>query len=299
MGALPVDTLAIVASLCTAVLFGAEAICSKRGIEAGGTPLLASLVVAIVSIVLYWAVVFATIEPSSILTRSSFGIAIFLLSGTIGSGLGLIVIYEGIDRVGASITSAITQGRPLFAAVFGFIVLSESLRATTVTGIVVLVLGLVLISVSKGGDVRGWRRIELTFPLAAAIAFAVGNVVRRYGLTRTDVPLLEGVGINAVGGLVVLVAYVALTRGRGVFAATRRSYGWFLLTGLAAAGGLFAMFFALERERVAIVDSIVATSPLITLLLAGVFLRNLERITLRVVLGAVLVVFGAILIVGM
>ncbi len=52
----------------------------------------------------------------------------------------------------------------------------------------------------------------------------------------------------------------------------------------------------LEGGRIAIVDPLVATAPLFTLLFAAVLLRDLERVMEGVVAGAVLVVVGAVLI---
>ena len=166
-----------------------------------------------------------------LVARSPAGIAVFLAAGAIASGLGVLLAYAGTARVGASVGTAVVNSRPLFVALLGFVLLGESLSPVTIAGIAVLVGGLVFIALSRGGDLRGWRPIELAFPVAAAGAFALGNVARRYGLTRTDVPLFEGIAINALGGLLVLLAYVAATRGRAVLRAPRVAYGWFVVMG--------------------------------------------------------------------
>lgn len=299
MVAASIEAGAILAALGAAVFFSMEQIWAKRGIEAGGSPLLASLLVAVVSMVVFGGYAVLRADLAALVGRSTWGLGVFLFAGAVSSGIGILAIYEGVDRVGASVNTAVTNSRPLFVAVLGFFLLSEPLGLTTIVGIVILVGGLVLIALSRGGDVRGWHPVELVFPVAAATAFAMGNVARRYGLTRTDVPLIEGIAVNAVGGLLVLGVYVLATRQEEIVLAPRSAYGWFLVTGASTAAALLSLFTALELERAAIVDSIVATAPLLTLVLTVLVLRDFERVTRRVVAGAALVVIGAVLIVGL
>lgn len=294
-----IDASAIVAALAAAVFFAMEQIWGKRGIEAGGSPLLASLTVAVISMVVFGVVAAFTAGSTALAGRSATGVGVFLFAGAVSSGVGVLAIYEGVDRIGASVNTAVVNSRPLFVALLGFVLLSESLEVTTIVGILVLVVGLVTIALSKGGDLRGWRPVELVFPLTAALAFALGNVARRYGLTRTGVPLVDGIAINALGGLVVLSGYVVVTRRADIVLAPRRAYGWFVVTGASTAIALLAVFLALERERAAVVDSIVATAPLFSLVLTVLVLREFERVTVRVAGGATLVVVGAVFIVGL
>ncbi len=289
---------AVALAILAAIGFATEAILAKRGIAAGGSPILASLVVAAIAIVAYWSVVVIHVDIPTFLGRSTWGYAVFLAAGSIGSGLGVLLLYQGVDRVGASVNTAVVNSRPLFAALLGFVFLGETLAPATLVGIVVLVGGIVVIALSRGGDIRGWGPADLTFPLAAACAFGIGNVIRRYGLTATDLTVFEGIAINAVGGFAVLLAYVLFVRGVSILRAPPRAYGWFLCTGSMTALALLSLFAALERERVAIVDSITAAAPLFTLLFTAIFLRELEVVTRRVVVGAGLVVFGGVLIVG-
>lgn len=299
IGSSGVAVVAIGFALLAAVGFAMEAILAKRGIAAGGSPILASLIVAAVSIVVYWVVIAAIGSPIRAMLADPFGIGVFLVSGVVGSGLGILLHYNGVDRVGASVNTAVVNSRPLFVAVAGFAFLGELLHPTTIVGIVVLVGGLVVITLSRGGDIGGWHPIELLFPVSAAIAFGTGNVLRRYGLTSTELTLFEGIAINAVGGFVVLGAYILVVRGTSVLSAPRRAYLWFVATGGLTSLALLALFAALERERVAIVDSIAAATPLFAVLFTVLFLRELEIVNLRVVVGATLVVSGGIMIVGL
>lgn len=298
MAASPITPAALGAAFVAAAFLGAEGVLAKRGIEAGGSPIVVSLTVATVSTIVFGIGAIAFSEMTVLAGQPLSDVGVFFLAGTIGSGLGVLMIYRGVDRVGASVNTAVVNSRPVIVAILGYVVLSESLELVTIAGIVVLILGLVLVSLSRGGDVRGWRPIDLLVPLFTALLFSVGNVLRRYGLTQTDIPLLEGIAVNAVGGLTVLGVYVLLLHREAVFAATARSYAWSVATGCCTATALLAMFFAFERARVAIVDSIIATAPLMALLLTVLFLRDFERVTRGITAGAALVVVGSVLIVS-
>lgn len=289
---------AVLASIGAAIFFGLEGVVGKRGIESGGSPLIVSFTVATISIIVFWGITLQTTDLTILISQSVVGIGVFLFAGILSSGLGVLAVYQGVDKVGASVNTAVLNSRPLFVAFLGFLILSETLALPTVGGIVVLAIGLVVIALSKGGDAQGWNPRDLLVPLGGATAFALGNIARRYGLTQTNFPLFQAIAINATGGFVVLGAYVFLFYRKEILTTPVRSYLWFSATGLCTAGGLLTMFYALERERVAIVDSIIASAPLFSLLFTAILLRDFERITHRVIIGAVLVVVGGILIVN-
>jgi DME family drug/metabolite transporter len=161
----------------------------------------------------------------------------------------------------------------------------------------VLVAGLVTLTYSEGGDRSGWRPRDLLYPLAAAALFAVGNVARRFGLLEFEATsVLAAVALNELGALVALAAYAVAADRRDVLAAPRRTYAYFAGSGTITAVALLALFAALARGRVAVVDPLAATAPLFTVLFAAVLLRDLERVSKGVVAGAALVVVGAVLI---
>ena len=66
------------------------------------------------------------------------------------------------------------------------------------------------------------------------------------------------------------------------------------LSGLAAATGVIALYFALQRSDVTVVSPIVSTNPIFTLILAQVFISRMEDITRWLFLGVVITVAGVI-----
>ncbi len=69
------------------------------------------------------------------------------------------------------------------------------------------------------------------------------------------------------------------------------------LAGICSSFGIFLMYTALARAPVMLASPIVATYPRIAMTLTPIFLQRLERVTLRMVLGAILLVVGIIFVV--
>jgi uncharacterized membrane protein len=75
-----------------------------------------------------------------------------------------------------------------------------------------------------------------------------------------------------------------------------RSLVYFAAAGLAENVGVFMNVVALGMGRVSVVTPLYGTAPIFVLALAPFFLRGVERLTARVVVGTLLIVFGVYLI---
>lgn len=284
-------------ALVPAVLWGFSPILSKRGMAAGGSAVQAALVVVAVDTVVFWSALAVVSRGSFFSGVDAWSVAVFVVGGLIGTALGRIAVFAGVHRVGASVNSAAISVRPLFATVIAFAWLGEAVGPRTALGVVVLVAGLVVLTASRGGDLSGWTNRDLLLPIAAALAFAVGNVIRRFGLTTTDLTVLQAVTLNEAGALVGLTAFAVATGRRDVvLGAPRATYRYFVGSGLITAVALLSLFEAFDRGPVAVVDSLAGTAPLFTAVFAALLLGDLERVTKGVVAGATLIVVGAALI---
>ncbi|MFC7166247.1 DMT family transporter [Halospeciosus flavus] len=290
--------------LLAAVLWGAAPVLTKLGLNRGAGPRQAVLTVLAADTVAVWVALLAVYGPSAVdqlATLDARFLALFAVTGALGTGLGRLVGLVGIDRLGASIYAAALSVRPLFATVLGVALLGEAIEALTVGGVVVLVVGLVVLERSRehgGGETGGWNTRDLAFPLLAAAAYAVSRVLRRVGMQAEEVAALEAVATNELAGLLVLGTLLVGWYGRDVLDVPRASVPYFVANGVCIAAGMVAVFTALAAPggRVVVVDPLVATVPLFTAGFAAVSLDT-ERVTARVVVGAVLVVVGAVLVV--
>ena len=74
---------------------------------------------------------------------------------------------------------------------------------------------------------------------------------------------------------------------------------WVVLAGISGAWGVTFWFIALNNGPIVIVAPISATFPLVSLTLTYVFLKKIERLTFRTVIGSVFVVLGVVIIASM
>lgn len=281
-----------------AVMWAISSVLSKRGMAAGGSTLQASLTVIAINTILYGVALLLSQGSHVFEGLSATALLTFLASGTLGTAFGRLSVFAGVERVGASVNSAVISTRPLFAAVLAAGFLNEQLTASIAVGVAVLVLGLAVLALSRGGDINEWEAHELLFPLAAAGCFAVGNVLRRFGLLSSSTTVLEGVTINAMAALTVLGCYTFARSQTNVLRASLESHAYFASAGVVTAVSILSLFTALSlpEGRVAIVDALAATSPLFTVAFSSVFLRDLERVSRGIVLGSLLVVLGVVFI---
>jgi uncharacterized membrane protein len=178
----------------------------------------------------------------------------------------------------------------LMALVF----LQETVTSLNAVGILLIVTGVVVLSLTKGGDVRGWRLRDLAFPISAAVAYSAGNVVRRYGFIVTPASTLEAIALNETAATLTLGTYLLVTRRDRLSAGNRSPLPFFVLAGVFSASGLFALFHALSLGEVTVVDPISGMATLFATLFSYFLLRDVELVTRGVVVGAMLVVVGGV-----
>ncbi len=131
--------------------------------------------------------------------------------------------------------------------------------------------------------------------LLSALSYGVGTLVSRKLVSGETSPVVA----SAFALLFGTVFVAGLFRGHAladIKSAPRRAWVMVSLAGLGSAWGVNLLFLALHHGSVSIAAPVASVGPLISILLASVFLKQIERITRRVVLGGVLVVLGVALI---
>lgn len=223
------------------------------------------------------------------------GVLYFIGAGIMGSFLARILLYVGIHRVGSSIAAALNQTRPLFAAAAAIVILSETMTTSIALATSLMIIGTATISLEQsGGQIeRKWSRKNLVFPLMSGVCFGTAHVFRKMGLNVTPEPIL-GVMVQNAAGLILIVSSCLVQRQRQWVGLTRgKTWFTFGLAGLSGFTAQLCLFSALDVGHVVIVTPLVSLEPFFVLLLAGLFLKKVERVTWKIVFGAVLIVGGA------
>jgi drug/metabolite transporter (DMT)-like permease len=226
-----------------------------------------------------------------LLDTSGFNLSaagLFALVGMFFPAAVTLLTYTGNQRMGPTITSAVSCTTPMFALSGAILFLGEALTTGNVLGTAVIVLGMLALTWSDSARARDWPLWAIALPVAAAAIRALAQVLTKAGLTLWSNPYAAGLIGYTVSAAVILLAARA---GGAPKVTDRRAVPWFVATGFFNGGSLFLMYIALVRGQVSMVSPIVATYPLFTLALSMLLLRH-ERVTPRVALGALLTVAG-------
>jgi uncharacterized membrane protein len=220
----------------------------------------------------------------------------FLVAGLVAPGLARLALYVGVHRVGVSRAAALGSLTPLFAVTLAVVALGERPGAGLLGGAVAIVAGGVLLSY-RGVEDRAWRRRDLVFPIVGALGFAFRDNVSRWGLGGfPDALLAASAATLASLGVMWVVAFA--TRGTGLIRVGGAGLRLLALSGLAEGVAYVLMWRALMLGPVSVVSPLVNSHAIFTVVLAWLFLRDLERVTWQVAVAAVLVVAGVALVVG-
>jgi DME family drug/metabolite transporter len=216
----------------------------------------------------------------------------FLLAGLISPGAAQILVTLAIREAGASRSSVVLGAAPLISVTIALIFLGEPVSVALIVGAVLIVAGGLELAWERGRP-EHVRRIGLLFAFVATILFSARDNLLRW-LSR-DTPVPPGVAAAAalVGGAILLaVLLVPRLRRRPTLHQALPFLGVGVLFGLS----YVSLFEAYYRGRVTVVSPLVATESLWGVFLSIVFIRHVELVGRRLMLGALLVVTGGVLI---
>jgi drug/metabolite transporter, DME family len=238
-----------------------------------------------------WLYVALFVDRVSLWTPANL---IFVLVGIFVPGVARFFIFKGMDRLGASITSCLTNSTPLFATLIAVLFLHERPTPTNLIGTFLIVLG--IISLSWKGASKTWQTRDLVFPLTAALLFAARDNMVRVGLLQIDSPIV-GAAIAATTSFVTMaIIYLAFEDKKPLGDSSRP--GIMLFTGAGFMNFLSYVFAytALSMERVSLISPLINGSSLFILPLSALFLKEVEKITARIIGAILLVLWGVVLI---
>ena len=220
------------------------------------------------------------------------GIAYFAAAGLIGTVAGRLLRFFAIEKVGASVTSALNNLFPFISSGLAILLLGEEVTTAIVVGTLVIVAGTVLLSLT--GHEMGFRAAHLALPILSAACFGVVAILRKLGL-GTMSPV-GGFAVNVTTALIAFTFFLFVAGKLGTILGSPRSTVYFIWAGLAENLGVFLILVALSMGTVSVVAPLTGTAPIFVLAMSPFFLRGLERPTWRVVVGTLLIVFGVYLI---
>ena len=277
-----------VVALAAAILSAIATILIRQGLQ-GGSPYAGFWINLVVGTAGLWVAVFLT---GGLGHPTTTGILLFAFAGIVGTIGGRLLRFISIEQVGASISAALINLYPMISSVLAIIILGEEVTLPIVAGTVVIVAGTILLSIGgRHGGIKPWH---LALPIVSAFCFSVVAILRKLGLGH--IGAVAGSAINVSTALVGFTALVVSAGHGRAITARGRSLGYFIAAGIAENAAVFLNVVALGLGTVSVVAPLYGSSPIFVLLLSLLFLRGIERLSARIVIGTVLIVLGVYLI---
>lgn len=229
------------------------------------------------------------------------GAGLFALSGIIGTYMGRRMLFDAVRILGPARASVFHSTAPIFALVGAWLIAQERLGLYELGIMVLVMVGLLFTQPrstysSKHPDAKALRS-GMFAGLVAVAGFGMGNVVRGIGVRGWDEPVLGAVVASATA----LVCQVASTRGWSAIgaqlrAADRNAYLLYIACGVSTSLGAIFLASAMKYLEIALAVLVVHSTPLVIFPVSVFILRNREDLTVRTVMGAVLVLSGILLL---
>ena len=279
-------------ALANAFLFALHNMLTKKALRYSN-PATAVISSLLINIIFLWSVSILFVPLAPLTTPA---ILIFVVVGFFQPGLTRLLSYKGIDALGVAITDPIRATTPLFSAAMAIIFLGEKITPAIVVATLMIIAGITLLSWRSGSMKLAGSAVFLWYPIAASALAGATQVVRKFGMAAVPHPFLAA-AVTATSSFVVSILTLwYVEKSKETWKMNRQCFWWFLAAGMTISLGMTCIYYALDLGKVSVVIPISSTGPFFSLILAAIFLRDVEKVTLRIVISAAMIVGGVVLL---
>lgn len=222
-------------------------------------------------------------------------------AGILHFSVGRTFNFYAIRLIGASRAVTLSGTSPLLTMVFAIALFGERVTPGIVAGSFLIVIGagfMARTSANPGGVAgladRALVRRGVLLGLAAALCWAFTPLLVKGAMRQANLPVLGSL-VSYTAAAIVLGSSLASAGARdNLRHSSPLAIRWFVAAGLASSVAQLLRYWALAVMPVTIVEPLNRTTPLFTLGLGFLVNRKVESFDRYTVLGAVLVVAGAV-----
>lgn len=259
------------------------------------TPFGMTLSKGVVSLLLLGAVLFATGYGD--LPGGALGL--LLLSGILGIAFGDTLFFAALQDLGPIGLIVFFMAGQILTALMAILFLGEMPGPGEWTGIAVVLAGIAMVlmtQISRDESQRPTRLRGIMLGFFSMLAMSLSLIIAKPALA--SVSTMTATFIRMAAGTLGMLLFGLLT-GRvrewlNPFSDTKMIAGFVLSVCVVTFGGFWLSLVAIKHVEIAIANALGAAEPLFVIPLAVVFLK--ERVTLMEIAGAVLTVFGVVLL---
>lgn len=293
-------------ALVAAVAFGVTQTLNRKSNQLIGPYRTAFGLLVMVEVVLLASSII-TGEIDHLARAPGWALVSFAIATLFHFGAGWTLLALSQQRVGVARTGALASAAPLVGAIAAALLLDEPLTLLTVVGMVVVIAGVALLSLSATArtEAGGWGHLlgggpgDLPLPwhaLTVAVLWGISPILIRKGLEGLPYPILGltfGIGVTVV----LYGVGVTLTKGWGK-RVPARALMWMSLGGVTGALAISAQWISFSLTTIAIALSLQQMAVLVVIALVPFMFREpFERISTMLLVGTAAMLAGTTLVV--
>jgi drug/metabolite transporter (DMT)-like permease len=284
------NPLAVLLALFSTFAFGAGFVLTQVALRWMPPRLGAALSIP-TSTLSFWCLAPFLIDPAEADAKAA---GLFACVGLLFPAAVALLNFESNRLMGPNIAGAVGGLSPVFAVLLALLLLGERLRGLQLSGIAAIVAGVVLMYRGQWHAFAASGPWLLALPLGASAIRGFVQPIIKLGLERWHNPIAAVViGYTVSSAVLILAARVRRRTCEQGF--DRRGVLWFAAVGLCNGSAVVSMYAALGRGPVTLVSPLVATYPLVTLLLSSVLLKR-ERVDAALIAAVAATVGGVVLL---
>ncbi len=266
-------------ALAAAFCWSVAAVFYKKGIGAGAIP---AVLIRTFFAMLFLLILFIIIRGGHF-EFTLMGFIFLNLGGLFRLILGGAAYMKGLENISISRFIPILFTFPLLTILLSALLLKEKIRPEVVTGTVLIVVGIWILS--RGKSTGGEKNIRLGVSVAvlAAFLYAFSIVATKTGLK--DVDPFQSALISMPVPLLLLYLYYSMNEGaKTIFKFKKEAYILLGLGGIVGMGfGSYFFFVSLTQIGAAKATGLAAITPVLSSLIALVTLK--EKLNVALLLG--------------
>ncbi|MBL4740660.1 MAG: DMT family transporter [Sneathiella sp.] len=203
---------------------------------------------------------------------------IFIGIGVLFPGMVTLVTFVANHRMGPTVAGAIGNLTPLFAVLFAILIFNENFGIVQAAGISVIIAGVTLLTLSRNGGSGSWPLWIILLPLSGAAIRGIMQPGIKLGLEFWPDPFAAVTTGYVVSSLfilmVVFIRKQTFTRSRKNEGTKASGFLWFVAVGICNGVAVLLTYEALSAGKITLVSPLIATYPLVTLILSRLLLRD-------------------------
>ncbi len=221
------------------------------------------------------------------------------VSGLVGFVLGDFFLFESYVLVGTRLALLIMSLSPILTGILGYLVFGEKLSLLNILGIVLVILGIMLVVLTKNQGEKMKLNIRprgLVYAILGAVGQSIGLIFSKLGMgdfdpfASTQIRLIAG----TFGWIVLFLIFGWFPRLKR-FTTDRKALGFTFM------GAFFGPFLgvsfaltAMQHTKAAVASAIMSIMPVLILPVNWLLFK--EKIENRAILGAVITVIGVVIL---